>query len=40
MLSQHATEVLRRELGLSEERIAELRRLGVIDRAGPAVPSC
>jgi crotonobetainyl-CoA:carnitine CoA-transferase CaiB-like acyl-CoA transferase len=36
MLGQHTAEVLRRELGLSDERIAELRRLGVIDRIGPA----
>lgn len=35
-LGQHTAEVLRRDLGLSEERIAELRRLGVIDRLGPA----
>lgn len=38
MLGQHTEEVLSRELGLSEERIAELRRLGVIDRTGPAAP--
>ncbi len=38
MLGQHTAEVLRRDLGLSEERIGELRRLGVIDRAGGAAP--
>ncbi|MEO3474429.1 CaiB/BaiF CoA-transferase family protein [Roseomonas sp. CAU 1739] len=31
VLGQHTAEVLRRELGLSEERIEELRRSGVID---------
>jgi hypothetical protein len=38
MLGQHTAEVLRRDLGLSEERIGELRRLGVIDRVGGAGP--
>jgi crotonobetainyl-CoA:carnitine CoA-transferase CaiB-like acyl-CoA transferase len=36
-LGQHTAEVLRRELGLSEERIEELRRRGVIDRVGGGV---
>ena len=32
MLGEHTAEILRRELGLSDARIEELRRLGVIDR--------
>jgi hypothetical protein len=39
-LGQHTAEVLRRELGLSEERIEELRRRGVIDRVGGAPTHC
>ncbi len=35
-LGQHTAEVLRRTLDLSEERINELRCLGVIDRVGGA----
>ena len=38
-LGQHTAEVLRRELGLSEMRIEELRRLGVIEGcAAPRLP--
>lgn len=32
ILGQHTAEVLRQALGLSDERIEELRRMGVIDR--------
>jgi crotonobetainyl-CoA:carnitine CoA-transferase CaiB-like acyl-CoA transferase len=38
LLGQHTAEVLRELLGLSEARIDELRRLGVIDRTGAADP--
>jgi len=36
-LGQHTAEVLRRELGLSEERIDELRRLGILGGPDGAV---
>ncbi|HEY8611944.1 MAG TPA: CoA transferase [Roseomonas sp.] len=36
MLGQHTAEVLRRELGLSPERIEELQQAGVIDNVGSA----
>jgi crotonobetainyl-CoA:carnitine CoA-transferase CaiB-like acyl-CoA transferase len=39
LLGQHTAEVLRRELGLSEERIEELRRSGVIDHGSAAAAS-
>ncbi|WP_431281439.1 CaiB/BaiF CoA transferase family protein [Humitalea sp. 24SJ18S-53] len=35
MLGQHTAEVLRRDLGFSDERIEDLRRLGVIGRTPP-----
>ena len=39
MLGQHTAEVLRRELGFTDDRIEGLRRLGVIDRIGAQDPT-